>query len=136
MRPRWPEDQRLVASGSFTERQGMTHMKTGALALLALLAAPGCGGGSSRALVTHAQPPTLEVQGNPVALFDAATGKTTVSLDFLARAADGRPLDTSTLKVTRRVDDRLADVESTADVKDTRLATNLSIGMVLDVSYS
>jgi hypothetical protein len=114
----------------------MTHMKTGALAVLAALAAGGCGGGPSRTVTTHVPPPTLEVQGDPVAVFDAATGKTTVSLDFLARAADGKPLDTSTLEVTRYVDDRLADVESTADVKDTRLSTNLTIGMVLDVSYS
>ncbi|MFL5458362.1 MAG: hypothetical protein ACJ78X_18340 [Myxococcales bacterium] len=112
-------------------------MKTGVLAVLAAVAALGCGGGPRTTVTTRSAPaPKLEVQGSPVAVFDAATGKTTVSLDFLARAADGKPLDTATLKVTRLVDDRLADVESTADVKDTRLATNLTIGMVLDVSYS
>jgi hypothetical protein len=101
------------------------------LALAASLVA--CGDGFDR---PPSAPPHLELQGTPVATFDPATGKTTVVLDFLVRDAGGGSVDPSTATLRRLVDGREVDVESVPDFRDTRLASNLRLGMVLDASYS
>jgi hypothetical protein len=81
-------------------------------------------------------PPRVELQGAPIATFQPATGKTTVVLDFLVRDSVGRPVDPATTRVRRLVDGREVDVESVPDFRDTKLTSNLRVGMVLDASYS
>jgi hypothetical protein len=100
-------------------------------ALLLCLAA--CGDGLDR---SAGPPPRVEVQGTPVATYDPATGKTTVAFDFLVRDGAGRSVDPSRMTLRRLVDGREVDVESVLDVRDTKLASNLRLGMVLDASYS
>ena len=80
--------------------------------------------------------PGLELQGSPVAIFQPATGKTTVVLDFLVRDHAGNPVDPATATVRRLVDGREVDLESVPDFRDTKLTSNLRVGMVLDASYS
>jgi hypothetical protein len=80
--------------------------------------------------------PRLELQGAPVAIFQPTTGKTTVALDFLVRDAAGNPVDPAMAQVRRLVDGQEVDVESVPDFRDTKLTSNLRVGMVLDASYS
>ena len=78
----------------------------------------------------------IELQSNPVALYDAASGKTTVVLEFLVRDGSGRSVDPATTKLQRFVDDQATDVESVPNFQDTKLASSLRLGLVLDASYS
>ena len=80
--------------------------------------------------------PRVELQGSPTAMFDAATGKTTVVLDFLIRDENGNSVDPGTTTLRRLVDGRAADVESVPDFHDTKLSSDLRLGLVLDASYS
>lgn len=80
--------------------------------------------------------PRVELQGAPVAIFQPTTGKTTVALDFLVRDAAGNPVDPGTAQIRRLVDGQEVDVESVPDFRDTKLTSNLRVGMVLDASYS
>ena len=78
----------------------------------------------------------LELQASPVVSYDAATGKTRVVLDFLVRDGAGKAVDPAAVTFRRFVDGRPADVESVPDFTDTKLASDLTLGMVLDASYS
>jgi hypothetical protein len=102
-----------------------------AAAAAALLTA--CGGGSYAASVAE---PRIELQTAPAVSYDASNGKTTVALEFLVRDAAGNPVDPATTTVRRYVDGRIADVESVVATEDTRLASSLRLGVVLDASLS
>lgn len=82
------------------------------------------------------QRPGVVLQGVPVAIFQPTTGKTTVVLDFLVRDSAGNPVDPATAQMRRLVDGREVDVEAVPDFHDTKLTSNLRVGMVLDASYS
>jgi hypothetical protein len=110
---------------------GFRKLALGALAAAAL----GCGGGREE------PPPSslgarIELQGSPVATYDPATGKTTVVVDFLVRDGQGRSIAPGAGAFRRLVDGREVDVESVPDFHDTKLASNLRLGLVLDASYS
>lgn len=93
-----------------------------------------CGG--SQPLSPASSGPRIELQGTPAAAYDAATGRTTVTLEFLVRDSGGNSVDPSTVKVARYVDGRPADAEAITDSSDTRLGSSLDLGLVLDASYS
>lgn len=95
---------------------------------------PACG--ESDFLPAPQLQPRVELQGVPSATFQPATGKTTVVLDFLVRDPAGNPVDPATAQVRRLVDGQEVDVESVPDFRDTKLTSNLRVGMVLDASYS
>lgn len=78
----------------------------------------------------------IELQSNPVALYDATSGKTTVVLEFLVRDSAGRSVDPTTATLRRFVNGQPADVESVPNFQDTKLASSLRLGLVLDASYS
>jgi hypothetical protein len=107
--------------------------RTAALGAAVALSLAACGDGKDG---SAGPPPRVELQGAPAATFDPSTGKTTVVVDFLVRDADGNSVDPARMNLRRLVDGREADVESVLDVRDTKLATNLRLGMVLDASYS
>jgi len=86
--------------------------------------------------LNRAPPPRVELQGVPVATFHPTTGKTTVVLDFLVRDHVGNSVDPATAQMRRLVDGQEVDVESVPDFRDTKLTSNLRVGMVLDASYS
>ena len=98
----------------------------------ALLAA--CGGSYTPPASTSGL--RIELQSIPVASYDAATGKTTVALEFLVRDSAGNSVDPSTATLRRYVNGRIADVESVLATQDTKLTSNLRLGVVLDASYS
>lgn len=104
------------------------------------LAGAGCGGpipGVNGPPLPGAQGTArLELQGTPTASYDPVTGKTTVVLDFLVRDGDGKAVDPAAVTFRRSVDGRPTDVESVPDFTDTKLASDLTLGMVLDASYS
>ncbi len=77
----------------------------------------------------------IDLQATPVATYDPGTGKTTLTLQFLVRDANGNSVDPGG-DVQRFVDGTPVDVESVLATTDTRLATNLDLGVVLDASYS
>jgi hypothetical protein len=109
------------------------HSAVGAIGVLLLGA---CGStipvnGSSSTGGLH-----VDLQDNPIALFDPTTGKTTVVVDFLVRDAAGNPVDPNTTSLRRYVNGQVADVESVANFQDTKLSSSLRLGMVLDASYS
>ena len=96
-----------------------------------------CGGGLPvYGPVATSPSPRIELQSAPTATFDPATGKTTIALEFLVRDATGNSVDPATARLLRYVDGRVADVESVLATQDTRLTTNLRLGIVLDASYS
>jgi hypothetical protein len=109
-------------------------------AVLAWVGAAGCGGSSPLdalgAVAGTQGPPQVELQGTPVASYDPATGKTSVGIDLLVRDATGRVIDPAQVTFRRYVDGQPADVESVPIFKDTKLAANLTMGWVLDASYS
>lgn len=78
----------------------------------------------------------IELSGTPVAVFNPATGKTTVAIDYLVRNADGVSVDPAKTTARRLVNGKEADVESVPDFRDTKLSSNLKLGLVLDASYS
>jgi hypothetical protein len=78
----------------------------------------------------------IELSGSPVAVFNPATGKTTVAIDYLVRNGDGASIDPASTTARRLVNGKEADVESVPDFRDTKLSSNLKLGMVLDASYS
>ncbi len=95
----------------------------------------GCGSGPSDYIVARSVA-QVELQSDPAITYDAASGKTTVLLDFLLRDAQGASVDPATTKLQRLVNGKAADVESVPNFLDTTLASNLRLGMVLDASYS
>ncbi len=98
-----------------------------AVAVALAVTVAGCGSGLK---------PRIELQATPVAIYDAPSGKTTLFLDFLVRDASGRSVDLSKASLRRLVNGQPVDIESVPDFKDTKLASNLTLGMVLDASYS
>jgi hypothetical protein len=110
---------------------GSRKLVLGAVAAAAL----GCGGGRQ-------EPPLpsfgakIELQGSPVATFDPVNGKTTVVVDFLVRDGEGKSLAPGEGAFRRLVNGSEVDVESVPDFHDTKLSSNLRLGLVLDASYS
>lgn len=103
----------------------------GVLVVVGMAAA--CGGSLPLKTIDH---PTIELQSTPLAAYDPATGKTKVVLEFQIRDGTGSSVDPTTAKLQRYVDGRAVDVESVLATQDTKLSSNLWLGVVLDASYS
>ena len=95
-----------------------------------------CGGKLPGAGLTTTAAPSVELQSTPVASYDPTTGKTTVVLEFQVRDGAGNSVDPSTATLQRYVDGRVVDVESVLATQDTKVSSNLQLGVVLDASYS
>ncbi len=102
----------------------------GVTAILAMTMAA-CGGGLPGAAGT-----SVELQSTPMAVYDPITGKTTVVLEFQIRDGTGSSVDPATATLQRYVDGRVVDVESVLATQDTKVSSNLRLGVVLDASYS
>ncbi len=96
----------------------------------------GCGGALTPGSNNSSPGPSIELGGTPVAAWDATTGKTTVVLDFLVRDATGTSIDPANATLRRYVDGRAVDVESVLATQDTKVTSNLQLGILLDASYS
>ena len=79
---------------------------------------------------------SVELQSTPVAVYDPITGKTTIVLEFQVRDGAGNSVDPSTATLQRYVNGQVVDVESVLATQDTKLSSNLQLGVVLDASYS
>jgi hypothetical protein len=111
---------------------GLRKVALGAVAAAAL----GCGGRDAPPLLGGGSGARLELQGSPVATFDPASGKTTVIVDFLVRDARGNSVAPGEGAFRRLVNGQAVDIEAVPDFQDTKLASNLRLGLVLDASYS
>jgi hypothetical protein len=103
---------------------------------IAVIVSTSCGGGLPGAALKTTAAPLVELQSTPVAVYDPITGKTTVVLEFQVRDTAGDSVDPSTATLQRYVDGRLVDVESVLATQDTKVSSNLRLGVVLDASYS
>ncbi len=103
---------------------------------IAGMAVAACGGSLPGAALTTTAAPSVELQNTPVASYDPITGKTTVVLEFQVRDGAGNSVDPSTATLQRYVDGRVVDVESVLATQDTKVSSNLRLGVVLDASYS
>lgn len=108
------------------------------LLIVTLLASLGaaCGGSMGPAYQSATPGPSIELASTPVASYDATTGKTTVVLDFLVRDGTGASVDLTTASLRRYVNGNPVDVESVLATKDTKVTSNLQLGILLDASYS
>jgi Mg-chelatase subunit ChlD len=68
--------------------------------------------------------------------YNAANGRTTVVVQFVARGRDGAPYSADDVTVEMLVDDQAIDNESVLQTTSQELSASLHYGLVLDASYS
>ncbi len=96
----------------------------------------GCGGALVPSSNGSSAGPNIELGGTPVAVWDANSQKTTVALEFNVRDGAGAPIDPANATVRRYVDGQPVDIESVLVTTDTKVTSNLQLGILLDASYS
>ena len=79
---------------------------------------------------------TIELTSDPQVSYDAATGKTGVVVQFIARDQDGYTLIADEVKVALLVNELPVDNESILQEDAEELSASIHFGLVLDASYS
>ncbi len=107
------------------------------LALTVLAPLLGCSGDG---YPTGPRPPaaqvTIQMTGEPQVTYHAATGKTNVVVQFIARDRDGFALTPAEVVVEFLLDDAPVDNESILREDAEELSASIHLGLVLDASYS
>ena len=78
----------------------------------------------------------IQITSDPTVVYNAATGKTTAIVQFIARDKAGNPLSPDDVVVELLVDNAAVDNESILQADSEELSSSIHFGMVLDASYS
>lgn len=96
----------------------------------------GGGGGGQEQVGAYSGPVSIQLTVPQVVSYDPATGKTTVTLQFIPRGNGNTPLEESQVVAELSLNNQPLDVESVLNPNAEELAINIHFGMLLDTSFS
>lgn len=94
------------------------------------------GGGGGGGTPPPSGPVAIDVSSAPAVSYNAANGRTTVVVQFVARGRNGVPLSADDVTVEMQVDGQAIDNESVLQESSQELTASLHYGLVLDASGS